>query len=109
MREAGRPGAVKQQVAAQHGVHVSLLNRWQREMDVGARRTRAKKSARPARLLSVQVSRSIPRPSRRASPRTAATADALIEVAFPAGQRVTVRGVVNGDQLRAVLQELARC
>ena len=31
------------------------------------------------------------------------------EVAFPAGQRVTVRGVVNGELLRAVLQELSRC
>jgi hypothetical protein len=33
----------------------------------------------------------------------------MMEVAFPAGQRVTVRGVVDGEALRAVLQELARC
>jgi len=32
-----------------------------------------------------------------------------IEVAFPAGQRVAIRGVINGDALRTVLQELSRC
>jgi hypothetical protein len=37
------------------------------------------------------------------------TAGNLIEVAFPAGQRVSVRGVVDGALLRTVLQELARC
>jgi hypothetical protein len=39
----------------------------------------------------------------------AITAGDMIEVAFPAGQRVTVRGVVDGEVLRAVLQELSRC
>jgi transposase-like protein len=112
MREAGRTGAVKQQIAEQNGVHVSLLNRWRREVGLGARRTRAKKAVRSARLLPVQVSRSSP-PSRAASRPLPATmpsmAGDLIEVAFPAGQRVTVRGVVNGELLRAVLQELSRC
>lgn len=28
VREAEKAGAVKQQVAARHGVHVSVLNRW---------------------------------------------------------------------------------
>jgi hypothetical protein len=59
----------------------------------------------------VQVRRS--QPSRAASRPVRATiggpAIDVIEVALPAGQRVTVRGVVNGDLLRAVLQELSRC
>jgi hypothetical protein len=32
-----------------------------------------------------------------------------IEVAFTAGQRVTVRGVVDDGILRTVLRELSRC
>jgi hypothetical protein len=32
-----------------------------------------------------------------------------MEVGFPAGQRVTVRGVVDGGLLRTVLEELSRC
>jgi hypothetical protein len=31
-----------------------------------------------------------------------------MEVAFPAGQRVAIRGVVNGDVLRTVLQGLSQ-
>jgi transposase-like protein len=32
VREAERPGAVRQQVAQRHGVHVSVLNRWRAEL-----------------------------------------------------------------------------
>jgi hypothetical protein len=39
----------------------------------------------------------------------AVAAGDLIEVAFSADRRVTVRGVVDGEVLRAVLQELSRC
>jgi|HubBroStandDraft_6_1064221.scaffolds.fasta_scaffold38269_5 transposase len=109
VREAEKPGAVKQQVAQRHGVHVSVLNRWRTELRSGS--SGAKKAARRARLLPVRVSKT--RTSRAVSlPVPAAMrigADDMIEVAFPAGQRVTVRGVVDGNVLRAVLQELSRC
>jgi transposase-like protein len=109
VREAEKPRAVKQQVAERHGVHVSLLNRWCTELRSGA--SGAKKAARRARLLPVrenktQTSRAVIRPVHAAMPIAAA---GMMEVAFPAGQRVTVRGVVDGEALRAVLQELARC
>jgi hypothetical protein len=58
-------------------------------------------------LLPVQVRRS--RPLRVASRSVAVSAGDMIEVAFPAGQRLTVRGVVDGGLLRTVLQELSRC
>ncbi len=108
VREAGKPGAVKQQVAQRHGVHVSVLNRWRTELPSAS--SGAKKAARRARLLPVQVSktqtsRAASRPLHAPMPATAGD----IEVAFPAGQRVTVRGVVDGEALRAVLQELSRC
>ena len=48
VREAEKPGAVKQQVAERHGVHVSVLNRWRTEVPRGS--SGAKKAARRARL-----------------------------------------------------------
>jgi len=109
VREAEKPGAVKQQVAQRHGVHVSVLNRWRMELPRGS--SGAKKAARSARLLPVRVSK--PRTARPAIlPVKAAmpiNGRDMMEVAFPAGQRVTIRGVVNGEVLRTVLQELARC
>ncbi len=109
VRESRRPGAVRQAVAQRHGVHVSVLNRWRTEQLSKA--TVVKKTVSRVRLLPVQVRRS--QPSRAASRPVRATigipAIDVIEVALPAGQRVTVRGVVNGDLLRAVLQELSRC
>jgi len=109
VREAGKPGAVRQQVAQRHGVHVSVLNRWRTELRSAV--SGAKKSARRARLLPVRVSKT--RASRAASrlvqATMAITAGDMIEVAFTTGQRVTVRGVVDGEVLRAVLQELSRC
>jgi transposase len=109
VREAERPGAVKQQVAERHGVHVSVLNRWRTELPSGS--SGAKKAARRARLVPVRVrkthaSRS---PTLGFAATTAITATDMMEVAFPAGQRVSVRGIVNGDALRTVLQELSRC
>ncbi|MGD0494331.1 MAG: transposase [Steroidobacteraceae bacterium] len=109
VREAEKPGAMKQQVAERHGVHVSVLNRWRTELPSNSRG--AKKAARRARLLPVRVSKTqtLRAPSRSFPATTAITATDMMEVAFPAGQRVTVRGVVDGDALRAVLQELSRC
>ncbi len=104
VREAERPGAVRQQVAQRHGVHVSVLNRWRTELRVAV--SGAKKKVRAVRLLPVQIRRSRPRPVRTP---TAVPGSDVIEVAFPAGQRITVRGTVDGVLLRTVLQELSRC
>ena len=109
MREAQSPGAVRQEVARRHDVHVSVLNRWRTEQLSGA--SVAKKTSSRVRLLPVQVRKSPP--SRGSSrPIRAKIADAevgIMEVGFPAGQRVTVRGVVDGGLLRTVLEELSRC
>jgi transposase len=109
VREAQRPGAVRQEVAQRHGVHVSVLNRWRTEKL--SRASVAKKTVKAARLLSVQVRKSKPpRGSSRAIPATiAGTEVGNMEVGFPAGQRLTVRGLVDGGLLRTVLEELSRC
>ena len=109
VREAQRPGAVKQEVAGRHGIHVSVLNRWRTEHRVGASGT--KKAANTVRLLPVRVRR--PRPSRRPSrPIEATIAGATklgtIEVELSSGRRVCVRGVVDAGALRTVLQELSQ-
>jgi transposase len=109
VREAEKPGAVRLEVAQRHGVHVSVLNRWRTELR--SRSSSDKKAVRKARLLPVRVSKTrISRPANRSvHPTMAVTAVDMIEVAFPAGQRVTVRGVVDGGSLRTVLEELSRC
>jgi len=111
VREAAQPGAVRQQVALRHGVNVSVVNRWRRELGVVAARPRAQKTVRKVRLLPVRVSRSPPpRATNRPVPgMMAANRDESIEVAFSSGQRVTIRGVVDGGVLRTVLQELSQC
>src|ERR1700676_1116661 len=63
VREAQRPGAVRQEVAQRHGVHVSVLNRWCTEQRVKA--SGAKNAVSTARLLRVRVRKT--RPSRAAS------------------------------------------
>jgi hypothetical protein len=88
---------------------VSVLNRWRTELP--SRSSGAKKAARRVRLVPVRVSKT---DRSRASSRpfaatTAVSGTDMMEVAFPAGQRVAIRGVVNGDVLRTVLQELSRC
>ncbi len=55
VREARRPGAVRQQVAEHHGVHVSVLNRWRRELGRRCTAAEHQEGRSPARLLPVQV------------------------------------------------------
>jgi len=108
VREAQKPGAVKQDVAQRHGVHVSLLNRWRAEQHIRA--SGAQKEVSTARLLPVRVRKTRPsRAARRPVGTTIAAVTDVIEVEFPAGQRLRVRGVVDSGLLRSVLQELSRC
>jgi len=109
VRESQRPGAVRQQIAQRHGVNVSVLNRWRTEELSCA--SGAKKTTSRVRLLPVQVRKSPPsRVSSRTIPATIVGTDVgIMEVGFPAGQRLTVRGVVDGGLLRTMLEELSRC
>jgi transposase len=109
VREAQRPGAVRREVAQRHGVHVSVLNRWRTEQLSKA--LVAKKPVRRVRLLRVQVRKSAPSGrASRAIPATMVGSEVgTMEVGFPAGQRLTVHGMVDGGVLRTVLQELSRC
>lgn len=109
VRESQRSGSVRQEIAQRHGVNVSVLNRWRTEQL--RRAAGAKKTSNRVRLLPVQVRKSPPsRGSSRPIPATiAGTEVGIMEVGFPAGQRLTVRGVVDSGLLRTVLEELSRC
>ena len=109
VREAQRPGAVIQEVAQHHGVHVSVLNRWRTEERVAA--SGAKKAVNAVRLLPVRVRRA--RPSRAPRQPVAAkiatsTQRDAIEIDFSGGRRLYVRGMVDAAILRTVLQELSQ-
>ena len=109
VREAQRPGAVIQEVAQHHGVHVSVLSRWRTEQRVAA--SGAKKAVNTVRLLPVRVRRTRPsRASRQPIAATVATSTQrdAIEVEFCGGRRLTVSGIVDGAILRTVLQELSQ-
>jgi transposase len=109
LRESQRSGAVRGDVARRHGVHVSVLNRWRSEQLSRAAVT--KKAVRRVQLLPVQVRKSQPsRVAGRPTPATiGGTTVGAMEVVFPAGQRLAVRGVVDRAALCTVLQELSRC
>lgn len=109
VREAQKRGAVRQEVARRHGVHVSVLNRWCTEHRTRA--SGAKNAMKTARLVPVRVRRA--RASRTPSRQVAATIAAsskleAIEVDFSNGRRVCVRGAVDAGILRTVLQELSQ-
>ena len=109
LRESQRSGAVRREVAQRHGVHVSVLNRWRSEQL--SRASGTKKTVRRVRLLPVQVRKSRPSrgPSRPIPATIGGTEVGTLEVGFAAGQRLTVRGVVDRAVLCTVLEELSRC
>jgi transposase-like protein len=107
VREVQRPGAILQEVAQCHGLHPSLLTRWRAQ-----HRTMVKKATmRKVRLLPVRVE-----PQTRSSPRFARVDDihpsasklGSIEIEFSAGRRVHIQGMVDGQTLRTLLQELSQ-
>ena len=108
VREAQKPGAVRQEVARRNGVHVSVLNRWRTEERVSA--SGAKKAVKPLRLLPVRVR------SPRLYQRPSQPVEATIAVApkfdtIDWSYRVANVSTCAGWyplMLRAVLQELSQ-
>lgn len=106
VREAQKPGAVRQEVARRHGVHASVLNRWCTEQRAGLRGV--KKAVDGAKLLPVRVHTAPPSKAQSRSVAVVGTTFDAIEVEFSSGRRLSVRGVVDAGMLRAVLQELSQ-
>jgi len=94
------PGAKVTEIARRHGISRSLLYTWRRE--AGRELASEGASALPE-LVSVVVAdaREVPKASTVASKQTG-----LIEIVFPAGIRVTVRGRIEERTLQAVLGAL---
>ncbi len=113
VREALKAGAVKQEVAQRHGVHVSVLARWRQELGTKVPTGKAARGAQVigARLLPIKIRRSA-QSLRRLAPaafkNAGATQPGSIEVEFSGGRRLWLRGVVENETLRTVLQELSQ-
>ena len=97
VRETLEPGAVVQAVADRNGVSTGQLYTWRREM----------LSATVSGFAPVAV---VPEMPRGAEVRRGSTAEpsGAIEVAFPSGATVRIRGRVDAAVLHGVLAELGR-
>jgi transposase len=97
VRETLAPGAVAKVVAERHGIGTGLLFTWRREMLATAM----------SGLVPVEVVPETPRVEAAVSaPATATETPGVIEVAFPSGTTMRVRGCVDMAVLRSVLAEL---
>jgi transposase len=110
VQEAEQTGAAVSEIARRHGVHVSMVTRWRAQYRAGQLSARG-----PVRggvhLVPVHVTRDGPASSRSAREPALAVSAAepgAIEVQLAGGQRMWIRGMVDGGMLRTVLEELSR-
>lgn len=107
IQESEKAGVVKLEVCRRHGLHPSLVTKWRQQHRAGLLYGGGRAGA-AAQLLPVRV-RSRPAPQARGADAALGTMrSGSIEVEFSAGQRLCIRGVVDGGMLRTVLEELAR-
>ena len=95
VRETVRPGAVAKVVAERHGISTGLLFTWRREMLATAMSGFAPVAVVPE-----------PSPAAAIAPSKAEVAPGLLEVAFPSGATVRIKGAADPAMLRVVLAEL---
>ena len=97
VRETLAPGAVPKAVADRHGIGTGLLYTWRREMLAAAM----------SGLVPVEVAPEMPRVEAPGPAReTTSETPGVIEVAFPSGATVRVRGDVDLAVLHGVLAAL---
>lgn len=110
VRETLESGASVAVIARRHGINANQVFSWRRQFRSGALKARGSRK-RPALILPVEVAEprvaaSVNRedpPARRSEPRTE-----QIEVEFPSGLRLRIRGGTQADTLRDLIRELAR-
>jgi transposase len=108
VEESFKPGVLVQEVAHRHGVKPSVVYRWRVLHKRGLLTDRARKTQ--VKLLPVEVDQSS---SGRADPRVVSEQDesaglGVIEVAFTGGRHLSVRGVVDAQTLRQIIQQLSQ-
>ena len=99
VRETLEPGAVAKAVADRHGIGTGLLFTWRREMLAAAMSGFAPVEVVPE---TPRIEAPAPAPAKETAPEVPGT----VEVAFPSGATVRVRGRVEPELLRGVLAEL---
>ncbi|MGH8138654.1 MAG: IS66-like element accessory protein TnpA [Steroidobacteraceae bacterium] len=108
VQESQQAGVVALEVCRGHGLHPSLLTKWRAQHREGLLGSEAEVGA-GARLLPVQVhTRATPSREVRAAAALGAGRSGVIEVEFVTGRRLCIRGAVDAQVLRTVLQELSQ-
>jgi transposase len=108
VQETLEPGVSVPVVARRHCVNANQLFIWRGQHRRGELMARPD-GDRPARLLRVEI-----QPSAAETPEPAARRESepepvgCMEIHFPGGQRVTVRGRIDAKALRILVRELSR-
>ena len=107
LQETRQPGASVSDVARAHGVNANVVFGWRRLAKRGLLRAPDPKSAQ---LLPVTIESPTVLPGKKPAsvPATADGQHGSIEVEFPGGVRVRVRGAVDAATLKGVFEALAR-
>ena len=107
VEETHVPGASVPEVALRHGVNANLLSVWRRLHQEG--RLIAGATSKQSTLLPVKVRTPTLLPTEHARPRKAAEKPpgVWIEIDFAGGQRLRIRGRVDGTLLKDLIVALS--
>lgn len=105
LQDLQKPGASVSDVARAHGVNANVVFGWRRMAKRGALRD---PGPQRAELLPVKVESPTVLPSTVSAPIPSRREQPVIEVEFPSGVRVHVRGVVDTAALKRVFEALSR-
>jgi transposase len=108
VRETLEPGVSVPVVARRHSVNANQLFIWRGQHRRGELISRTT-ADRPARLLAVEVQPPVPEEAELGTRGESEQEPAgCMEIQFPGGHRVTVRGRVDARALRVLVRELSR-
>jgi transposase len=105
LKDLERPGASVSDVARAHGVNANVVFGWRHMAKRGALRD---PDVRRTELLPVKVEGPTVLPSARAASAQTRCEQPVIEIEFPGGVRVHVRGGVDIAALRRIFEALIR-
>lgn len=110
VRETLQSDASVAVIARRHGVNETQIFTWRRQFRGGQLKARVPRKSRPAVIVPVEVrapvDESLPMTAQPMASRTYAAEQ--IEIEFPSGLRLRVRGAADAAALQTILRELAR-
>jgi transposase len=105
LKDLERPGASVSDVARAHGVNANVVFGWRHMAKRGALRD---PDVRRTELLPVKVASPTVLPSATVARAQTGREQPIIEIEFPGGVRVHLRGAVDGAALKRVFEALIR-